>query len=59
MRTKCHELSALDVQIYQTAPNQFTVRYGKSTSIHLNYGQAAVEYGRCVMHALARAGKLY
>jgi hypothetical protein len=46
------------VSLIQTGVDRFTVTYGKQTKSGLDYAQAACEYGACVMHALACAGKL-
>jgi len=36
----------------------FSVHYGKQIKDRLTYGQAATEYGACIMHTLACDGKL-
>lgn len=46
------------VTLIQTGLDRFTVTYGKQVKAGLSYAQAADEYGCCVMHALACAGKL-
>lgn len=40
------------VELIQTGFFRFTVIYGKHIKVGLNYGEAAKEYGECVMHAL-------
>lgn len=47
-----------DVELIQTGFDKFTVRYGKQVKNNLDYAQAAAEFGKCVMHALACAGRL-
>lgn len=37
---------------------QFTVVYGKQVRSGLSYAEAVGEYGKCVFHSLACAGKL-
>lgn len=49
---------AFPVSLVQTGVDRFTVTYGQQIKRGLNYGQAAAEYGACVMHALACEGKL-
>jgi roadblock/LC7 domain-containing protein len=46
------------IQLIQNGANSFTVIYGKQIKRGLNYGQAATEYGACVMHALTCDGKI-
>lgn len=46
------------VSLIQTGLDRFTVVYGKQATVGLSYAQAADEYGSCVMHALACAGRL-
>lgn len=46
------------VILSQQGSNNFTVTYGKQARAELNYEQAALELGACIMHALACDGKL-
>lgn len=46
------------VSLIQTGLDRFTVVYGKQEIADLSYAQVADEYGSCVMHALACAGRL-
>lgn len=57
----CHVttfIDQFDVTLIQTGIDRFTVTYGKQVKERLNYAQAAMEYGSCIMHALACDGKL-
>lgn len=56
----CHEVTDLDspVQLAQTGIDRFTVTYGKQIKTGLTYNEAASEYGACIMHSAACAGKL-
>lgn len=56
--TACIELPELQIKVEQTAPDRFTVTYFRQVKRGLNYAQAAHEFGECVFHALACAGKL-
>ena len=60
MNALCHETTGLafPVKLEQTGIDRFTVTYGKQIKRGLNYGQAASEYGGCIMHALACDGRL-
>ncbi len=61
MKTICHETIIVQqwpVRLIQNGVDSFTVTYGKQTKSKLNYAQAALEYGACIMHALACEGKL-
>jgi hypothetical protein len=57
-RGECHRDEACGVRLIQTGKDRFTVVYGKQVKADLNYAQAAAEYGRSVMHALACEGML-
>lgn len=46
------------VTLSQSAPDNFTVSYGMQIKEGLTYAEAALEYGACVMHALACTGRL-
>lgn len=46
------------VKLYQKSKNRFEVRYGLQVTTDLNYTEAAIEFGECVMHALQCAGML-
>jgi hypothetical protein len=56
----CHEAfpGKFGVRLVQTGFDRFTVEYGLSVKRNLTYGQAAAEYGACIMHALACDGHL-
>lgn len=56
----CHAVSDLpfDVELYQQGADCFTVLYGQQVKTNLTYAAAAREYGECIMHALACAGRL-
>jgi hypothetical protein len=55
----CFELHlAFDISLVQTGIDAFTVIYGKQVKKYLNYHDAALELGACIMHALACEGKL-
>lgn len=61
MSKLCHAVNIenqFGVELSQQAPNRFTVTYGKQVRSGLSYGQAAAEYGKCIMHALACADLL-
>jgi hypothetical protein len=47
-----------NVEIYQRAPDNFTVRYGLQVKRRLDYSQAAHEFGLCVFHLLACDSRL-
>lgn len=53
-----HTDLAFPISLSQQGPDNFTVVYGKQIRRNLSYAQAAVEYGACVMHALACMGRL-
>jgi hypothetical protein len=53
----CHE-GLPRVCLLQNGKDSFTVKYGLQVKTGLTYGQAAVEYGACLMHALACDGLL-
>ncbi len=46
------------IELSQRGPDDFCVIYGKQVKASLNYAQAAAEYGECIFHSLACAGKL-
>jgi hypothetical protein len=46
------------VDLLQSSREGFAVRYGKHLRTGMDYGQAAAEFGECVMHSLACAGCL-
>lgn len=54
-RHVCHEThaSGWPIRLIQTGFDRFTVEYGRQIKDDLNYGEAASEYGACIMHALA------
>lgn len=56
----CHAVTDVPfgVELYQQGVDCFTVIYGQQVKTHLTYAQAAAEYGKCIMHALACAGQL-
>lgn len=47
-----------EVRLFQTGFEKFTVEYGKSVKRTMTYVEAATEFGLCVMHSAACAGKL-
>lgn len=59
-RKICLELNDLPfgITLSQTGIDKFTVQYGKQIKERLNYHNAALELGSCIMHALACDGKL-
>lgn len=59
-RQICIELLDLPfpVLVTQVKNGDFTVTYGEQVKSRLNYAEAAHEFGECVFHALACAGKL-
>ena len=58
MTSTCDYRADLDIELIQTGVDRFTVRYFKQITSGLNYGEAAMEYGYCIMHALACEGKI-
>lgn len=48
----------IPVSIEQTGKDSFTVRYGLDVTEHLDYAEAAKQFGYCVFHSLACLGKL-
>lgn len=46
------------VKLEQRSAGSFRVTYGAEVHDHLDYAEAAREYGECVFHSLACAGKL-
>lgn len=46
------------VTLQQKGPNNFLVRYGKQIHEQLTYGEAAFEFGACLMHQGACDGLL-
>ena len=46
------------VQLYQIGFDRFIVQYGKQVKRTMSYAEAGVEFGLCVMHSAACAGKL-
>lgn len=57
-RGECHRIEDLGVRLIQTGKDRFTVVYGKQVKQGLSYGEAAAEYGACIMHSLACDGML-
>lgn len=53
-----HDDLAFTVILSQQGPDRFTVTYGQQITSNLTYAQAAADYGRSVMHALACDGRL-
>ena len=49
-----------DVSLFQSGrnPKRYAVTYGKQFTIGMDYGQAATEYGACLMHQLVCDGIL-
>lgn len=60
MNNLCHRTDGLSfpIELRQTGVDRFTVIYGKQRKLDLDYAAAALEYGSCIMHALACEGKL-
>lgn len=60
MKHLCVEYTSGDtpVRLYQTGFDQFTVEYGRQVKERLDYADAGAEFGWCVMHSAACAGKL-
>jgi hypothetical protein len=58
MKKLCHKITELGVRLEQAGIDNFTVTYGKQVKSRLCYSDAALEYGACIMHALACEGKL-
>ena len=54
----CKEHADLQVRLVQQGIDRFAVIYGLQVKERMNYGDAASEYGACLMHALACDGKL-
>lgn len=56
----CIELKDVSfrVKLEQHGPDNFRVTYGKQVTDGMNYRDAALELGACLMHALACDGKL-
>lgn len=56
----CVEYTAGDypVRLIQTGFDRFTVEYGKQVKRTMTYAEAGAEFGLCVMHSAACAGKL-
>ena len=60
MKHLCAEYTAGDfpVRLFQTGFNQFTVEYGRQVKRTMDYAEAGAEFGLCIMHSAACAGKL-
>jgi hypothetical protein len=60
MKTVIELTEGLDfpVKLEQAASGQFRVTYGKQVKSRLEYSDAVREFGACVFHSLACAGKL-
>jgi hypothetical protein len=56
----CVEYTAGDypVRLFQTGFDRFTVEYGKQVKRTMSYAEAGAEFGLCIMHSAACAGKL-
>lgn len=54
----CDERADLDIRLIQQGRDSFAVLYGLQVKPDLSYGQAGLEYGICVMHALACRDKV-
>lgn len=59
-RTLCHAvtIAAFHIQLWQEGKDNFKVIYSKQVKANLTYERAALEYGACIMHALACEGIL-
>ena len=58
--TRCYtfENGAFPIHLDQQGKDRFTVVYGLQVKNDLDYSEAAMELGSCIMHALACEGKL-
>lgn len=58
--TRCYtfENGAFPIHLDQQGKDRFTVVYGLQVKKDLDYGEAAMELGSCIMHALACEGEL-
>lgn len=54
----CYSLPEASITLEQTGLDRFTVTYFLQVTDQLNYSQAALELGACIMHYLACGGKL-
>ena len=56
----CHETIGLafPVKLWQASQSLFMVEYGEQICYSLTYEEAAREYGRSIMHALACDGMI-
>ena len=58
----CHEVLDIvpqwPIRLTQTGRDRFTVQSGKQFKRGLTYADAAAEYGRAIMHALACENRL-
>ncbi len=46
------------VMLHQYPAGAFVVTYGKQMKTQLSYGEAACEFGACIMHSLACASMI-
>jgi hypothetical protein len=53
-----HNEDGFDVELWQSSPDEFTVRYGLQIATGLSYIRAAHELGECLMHQLGVRGSL-
>lgn len=55
-----HKVANLNhpVVLEQAGQNSFNVVYGNQIKTGLNYAQAAMEYGSCIMHSAVCAGRI-
>lgn len=58
--TRCYtfEHGAFPIHLERQGKDRFTVVYGLQVKKDLDYGEAAMELGSCIMHTLACEGKL-
>jgi hypothetical protein len=56
----CHTVTDADypVKLEQSTNGKFRVTYGLQIKSNLTYGDAAKEYGACIMHSVACLGLL-
>ena len=56
----CVEYTAGDypVRLWQTGFDRFIVEYGSQIKRTMDYAEAGAEFGLCIMHSAACAGKL-
>lgn len=60
MKHLCIEYTSGDypVRLFQTGFDRFIVEYGDQVKRTMTYAEAGAEFGLCIMHSAACAGKL-